>query len=99
MDGWMSTEQSLTNTDKIAIYNFLGETYDATRLLTLFINEITKTSAKTRSKNQEKFDNGKENNAGSVAPPNETEQKSMIRTLLLRIKEQIRITMMTSFCL
>ncbi len=92
----MSTEQSLTNTDKITTCNFLEETYYATRLLIFFINEITKTSAKTRTKNREKFDNGKVNSACFVASPNETEQKNMIRTLLLRIKEQIRITMMTS---
>ncbi len=92
----MSTGQSLTNADKITTYNFLEETYYATRLLIFSINEITKTSAKTCTKNQEKFDDGEVNNACSVAPPKEMEQKSVIRTLLLRIKEQIQITMMTS---
>ncbi len=49
--------------------------------------------------NQEKFDDLEVNNACSVAPPNETEQKRMIQTLSLRIKEQIRIIMMMSqFC-
>ncbi len=57
---------------------------------------MTKTSAKTSTKNQEEFDDGMVNIACSVAPSNEMEQKSMIPTLLLRIKEQIRITMMTS---
>ncbi len=95
-DGWMSTEQSLTNADKIITYNFLEETYYTARLLIFFFNEITKISAKTPTKKQEKFKDGKVNNVRSVAPPNETEQKSMIRTLLLRIKEQIQITMMTS---
>ncbi len=79
----MSTEQSLTDADKITIYNFLSETYYSSILLIFFI--ITKTSAKTRTKDQEKFDDGKVNNACSVAPPNETEQKSMIQILLLRI--------------
>ncbi len=84
----MSTEQSLTNADNITTYNFLEETYYTTRLLTFFINEIIKTSPKTRTQHQEKFEDGKVNN--------ETEQKSMIRTLLLLIKEQIWITIMTS---
>ncbi len=92
----MSSEQSLTNADKITTNNFLEEIYYTTRLLIFFINEITKTSAKTRTKNQENLDDGKINNVCSVAPPNKTEQKSMIRALLHRIKEQIRITMMTS---
>ncbi len=70
----MSTEQSLTNADKITIYNFLEETYYATRLLIFFINEITKTSAKTHAKNQKKFDDGKVNKACFVAPHNEMEQ-------------------------
>ncbi len=83
----------LTNADKITTYNFLKETYYATRLL---INEITKTSAKTSTKNQEKLDDSKVNNPCSVAMPNEMEQKGIIWTLLLRIKEQIRMTMMTS---
>ncbi len=48
-----------------------------------------KTSAKTCAKNQETFHNGKVNNVCSVAPPNEMEQKCMVRILLLRIKEQI----------
>ncbi len=91
----MSTEQSLTNTDKITYY-FLEETYYTTRLLIFCINKITKISAKTRTKNEKKFDNNKATNACSVAPTNETKQKSMIGTLLLRIKEQIWITMMAS---
>ncbi len=65
----MSTEQ------KITTYNFLDETYYTTRLLIFFINEITKTSAKTCTKNQEKFDDGKVSNTYSIAPPNKTEQK------------------------
>ncbi len=85
----MSTEHSLRNTEKITTHNFLEETYDITRLLIFFINKITKTFAKTHTKNQEKFDDSKVNNACSVAPPNEMEQKSMIRPLLLCIKEQI----------
>ncbi len=60
---------------RITIYNFLEETYYSTRLLIFFVNEITKTSIKTRTKNQEKFDSGKVNNACSVAPPNKMEQK------------------------
>ncbi len=92
----MSTEQSLTNTDKITTYNFLEETYYTTKLLIFFINEITKTFTKTRTKSQGKFDDGKVNNACSVALANKMEQKSMFRTLLLCIKEQIRITMMAS---
>ncbi len=83
----MSAEQSLTNADKITTYNFLEETYYTTRLLIFFINEITKTSTKTRTKNPEKFDDGKINNACFVAPLNEMEQKIMIRTLSLLIKE------------
>ncbi len=71
----MSTEQSLTNADKITTYNFLEETYYTTRLLICFINEITKNLAKTCSKNQEKLDDGKVHNACSVASPNEMEQK------------------------
>ncbi len=55
MDERMSTEQSLTNADKITTYNnSLEETYYATGLLIFFINEITKTSAETGTKNQEK---------------------------------------------
>ncbi len=92
----MSTEQSLINTNKITTYNFLEGTYYTTRLLIFFINEMMKTSDKTRTKNPEKFDNSKVNNACSVAPPNETEQKNMIRTLLFRSKKQIWITTMTS---
>ncbi len=83
----MSTEHSFTNANKITTYNFLEETYYTTRLLILFINKITKTFAKTRTKNQKQFDDGKVNSECSVALPNETEQKSMIRTLSLRIKE------------
>ncbi len=52
--------------------------------------------ARYMHKNQEKFNDGEVNNAYSVAPPNKTEQKSVIQTLLLRNKEQIQITMMTS---
>ncbi len=52
MDGWMSLEQGLTNADKTT-YNYLEETYCTTRLLRFFINEI----------HQEKFDDGKVNNA------------------------------------
>ncbi len=75
MGGWMSTEQRLTNADQKSTYNFLEETYYTTRLLIFFINEVTKTSAKTRIKNQENFDGGKVNNACSVAPPDKMEQK------------------------
>ncbi len=57
---------------------------------------LRKPLPKCETKYQEKFDDSKVDNASSIAPPNEMEQKSMIRTLLLRIKEQIRITMMTS---
>ncbi len=66
----MSTEQKLRNADKIATNNFLEETYYASRLLIFFINEITKTSAKTCTKNQKKFDEGTV--TCSVAPLNET---------------------------
>ncbi len=66
----MSTEQSLKNIDKITTYNFLEGTYYATRLLIFFTNEISKTAAKTHTKNQEKFDDSKVDDACSVAPPN-----------------------------
>ncbi len=66
----MSTGQSSTNADKITTYTVLEETYYTTRLLIFFINEITKTSAKTRIKTQEKFYDGKVNNACSVASRN-----------------------------
>ncbi len=59
----MSTEENLTNANKVTTYNFLEESYCITRLLIFFINEITKTT-----KNQEKFDDGKVNNVCSVAP-------------------------------
>ncbi len=63
----MSTEQSLTNADKITTYNFLEETSCyTTRMLIFFINEIMKISAKTCTKNQEKFYDGKVNNACSL---------------------------------
>ncbi len=88
MDGWMSTEQSLTNTDKITTYNFLEETYYTNRLLIFFINEITKISGTTRTKNLQKFDNGEVNNACSVALPNEMEQKSIIQTLFSALKNR-----------
>ncbi len=54
-----------------------------------------KTSAKTCAKNQVTFDDGKVNNVCSVVPLKKMEQKSIIGTLLLHIKEQIQITMMT----
>ncbi len=71
----MSPEQNFANADKITTYNFLGETYYATWLLIFFINEITKTSAKTHAKNQKKkkIEDGKVENACSIAQPSEME--------------------------
>ncbi len=54
-DGWMSAEQSLTNTDTTTTYYFLEESYYTTRLLIFFIHEITKSSAKNTHQKSRKI--------------------------------------------